>query len=137
MMHRDKITFETSHEMDIVDITKDVEKVLTDSAILEGIINLFCTGSTGAITTIEYEPGLVRDFPRSLDFIAPKNMQYDHDERWHDGNGRSHIKASLVGPELNIPVENGKLVLGTWQQIVFIECDTRPRDRTVVVTIME
>ncbi len=101
-----------------------------------GIITLFVVGSTAAITTIEYEPGLQQDFPNMLEKIAPKGIKYQHDNTWHDGNGHSHLKASLIGPSLTIPFINGQTSLGTWQQIVFVEMDTRSRERKIVVQII-
>ncbi|MGA9167173.1 MAG: secondary thiamine-phosphate synthase enzyme YjbQ, partial [Nitrososphaeraceae archaeon] len=100
------------------------------------IINVFVAGSTAAITTIEYEPGLRHDFPKMLSRIAPKDIQYRHDETWHDGNGHSHVRASLVGPSLTVPFSNGVLILGTWQQIVMLEMDTKPRERVLTIQIL-
>jgi len=136
MIYRKEIKLETKHEMEIVDITGMVEEVVNESNIKDGIVNVFVPGSTGAITTIEYEPGLLQDLPAALERIAPKNAYYKHEERWHDGNGRSHVKASIIGPSLCVPVENGRLMLGTWQQLVFIECDIRARHRRLIVTVV-
>jgi secondary thiamine-phosphate synthase enzyme len=123
-------------ENDIIDITNNVEKILLESKLKNGIITLFVVGSTAAITTIEYEPGLEQDFPNMLEKIAPKGIEYQHDNTWHDGNGHSHLKASLIGPSLTIPFINGQTSLGTWQQIVFVEMDTRSRERKIVVQII-
>ena len=123
-------------ENDIIDITNNVEKILLESKLKNGIITLFVIGSTAAITTIEYEPGLQQDFPNMLEKIAPKGIEYQHDNTWHDGNGHSHLKASLIGPSLTIPFINGQTSLGTWQQIVFVEMDTRSRERKIVVQII-
>ncbi len=123
-------------ENDIIDITNNVEKILRESKLKNGIITLFVLGSTAAITTIEYEPGLEQDFPNMLEKIAPKGIEYQHDNTWHDGNGHSHLKASLIGPSLTIPFINGQTSLGTWQQIVFVEMDTRSRERKIVVQII-
>ena len=123
-------------ENDIIDITNNVEKILLESKLKNGIITLFVVGSTAAITTIEYEPGLQQDFPNMLEKIAPKGIEYQHDNTWHDGNGHSHLKASLIGPSLTIPFINGQTSLGTWQQIVFVEMDTRSRERKIVVQII-
>jgi secondary thiamine-phosphate synthase enzyme len=123
-------------ENDIIDITNNVEKILLESKLKNGIITLFVVGSTAAITTIEYEPGLQQDFPHMLEKIAPKGIKYQHDNTWHDGNGHSHLKASLIGPSLTIPFINGQTSLGTWQQIVFVEMDTRSRERKIVVQII-
>ncbi len=136
MIYREEIRLETEHEMQIIDITHRVEEVVKRSGIKDGIVNVFVPGSTGAITTIEYEPGLLHDLPAALERIAPSNAYYKHEERWHDGNGRSHVKASLIGASLCIPVQNGSLILGTWQQIVFIECDVRARHRHLIITVM-
>jgi len=97
---------------------------------------VFVPGSTGALTTIEYEPGLIHDFPAALERIVPRNIRYEHERRWHDGNGHSHVRASILGPSLTVPFTNGKLALGTWQQIVFVELDVRPRTRELVVQIV-
>jgi len=123
-------------ENDIIDITNNVEKILLESKLKNGIITLFVVGSTAAITTIEYEPGLQQDFPNMLEKIVPKGIKYQHDNTWHDGNGHSHLKASLIGPSLTIPFINGQTSLGTWQQIVFVEMDTRSRERKIVVQII-
>ena len=121
---------------DIIDITKQVSHVIKDSNIENGTVTIFVAGSTAAITTIEYEPGLINDFPEMLSRIIPKNIEYEHDNTWHDGNGHSHVRASLVGPSLTVPIINSKLTLGTWQQIVLLEMDTRPRNRTLILQIM-
>ena len=136
MNHRGIISIETKSEMQIIDITRQTEQVISDSNIKDGIVLLFCPGSTGAITTIEYEDGLINDLPAALEELAPKNAYYKHEERWHDGNGHSHIRASIIGPSLTLPLENGELVLGTWQQIVFIECDVRPRKRKILIYVV-
>ena len=101
-----------------------------------GVVTVFASGSTCAVTAMEFEPGLVRDFPGMLNRIAPDKGQYDHQRTWHDNNGHSHVKASLVGPTLTVPFVDGELVLGTWQQIVFVELDIRPRDRVITLQIM-
>ena len=121
---------------DVIDITKQVSNVVKDSNIENGTVTIFVAGSTAAITTIEYEPGLINDFPEMLSRIIPKNIEYEHDNTWHDGNGHSHVRASLVGPSLTVPIINSKLTLGTWQQIVLLEMDTRPRNRTLILQIM-
>jgi len=127
------ITIKSKGENDIIDITQQVAKIVQESKITNGNVTLFVSGSTASITTIEYEPGLVKDFPKTLARIAPKDMEYDHEKMWHDGNGHSHVKASLLGPSLTIPFKDNQLLLGTWQQIVLIDFDERPRSRTVVV----
>ena len=127
----------TKGENDILDITEIVSNIVKKSNIKNGLINIFIPGSTGAVTTIEYEPGLCEhDLPEALNRIAPKNAKYMHHLRWGDDNGHSHVRASIIGPSLTIPIKNGKLLLGTWQQIVFLELDTRPRDRRIVFTVI-
>ena len=120
----------------MIDITRSISKAVEDSKIKCGIVTVFMAGSTAAVTTIEYEPGLKIDFPKMLSRIAPKNVEYEHDKTWHDGNGHSHIRASLVGPSLNIPFKDGRLLLGTWQQIVILEMDIRERERQIILQIM-
>ena len=130
------ITLSSEAENDIINITNDVERILIESHLKNGIITLFIVGSTAAITTIEYEPGLKKDFARLLDRIAPKGIEYEHDNTWHDDNGHAHVRASLIGPSLTIPFINGLISLGTWQQIVFVELDTRGRERKIVVQLI-
>lgn len=126
----------THGEGEIVSITPDVEKIVAESGVIQGFVNIFVTGSTAAVTTIEYEDGVLEDFRRALSVLAPDSVQYAHDTRWGDGNGRSHVKASCIGPSLTIPVANGALLCGTWQQLVLVELDIRPsRKRTIVVTV--
>jgi secondary thiamine-phosphate synthase enzyme len=127
----------SQREGDIIDITPQVKKVVRDSKVLEGIIHLFVQHSTAALTTIEFEPGVISDLWRTLSILAPDNADYAHNARWGDGNGRSHVKAALVGPSLTIPLEAGTLRCGTWQQIVLIEFDVNAgRERTIVCTVM-
>jgi secondary thiamine-phosphate synthase enzyme len=130
------VQLKLSKEDDIIDVTKQTSDALKESELNNGIVNVFVAGSTAAVTTIEYEPGLRYDFPKMLSRIAPKDIQYRHDETWHDGNGHSHVRASLVGPSLTIPFSNGALLLGTWQQIVMLEMDTRPRERALTIQIL-
>ena len=121
---------------DVIDITTQVSNIVKDSNIENGTVTIFVVGSTAAVTTIEYEPGLINDFPEMLSRIIPKNIEYEHDNTWHDGNGHSHVRASLIGPSLTVPIINGRLTLGTWQQIVLLEMDTRPRNRNLILQIM-
>ncbi len=130
------VRIETQKEGEILDITDQVQTIVRNGTIKNGIVFLFVPGSTAALTTIEYEPGLLADLSSMLERIVPREGPYEHDRRWHDGNGHSHIRASLIGPDLSVPFEGKKLMLGTWQQIVFIEFDVRPRDRTVIVHSM-
>lgn len=130
------IQLKSKGETDIIDITDHVSQAIEESSVSNGIATVFVAGSTAALTTIEYEPGLKHDFPQMLSRVAPKDIVYEHDNTWHDGNGHSHVRASLIGPSLTIPVVGGKLTLGTWQQIVFLEMDTRPRNRNVIVQML-
>ncbi|NOY79326.1 MAG: YjbQ family protein [Calditrichaeota bacterium] len=130
------ITKETRGNTDIIDITPDVREKIGQSSLRQGSVLLFVPGSTGALTTIEYEPGLLQDLPEFFEQIIPSNRSYHHDRTWGDGNGYSHLRASLVGPSLNIPFYAGELVLGTWQQIIFIDFDNRPRHRKIIVHII-
>ena len=130
------LIFQTKGEEDIINITDDVIKAINRTKLDNGIVTIFVPGSTGALTTIEYEPGLLIDFPKSLDRISPKGLLYEHDKRWHDGNGHSHVKASLIGPSLTVPFVDRTLSLGTWQQIVFLELDIRSRRRKVLLQII-
>ena len=130
------IKINSKGENDMVDITDQTLKAVHETHLEDGIVTVFVSGSTGAITTIEYEPGLRSDFPKMLNRIVPRNIDYEHDKTWHDGNGHSHIRASLIGPSLTIPFKDGNLILGTWQQIVFFELDTRPRERTIPIQII-
>ena len=130
------IDVRTRGENDLLDLTQEVWRFATESGVRNGLVHLFVIGSTAALTTIEFEPGLVHDFPAALERIAPKGARYLHEEKWHDDNGHSHVRASLIGPSLTVPFMEGKLQLGTWQQIVLLECDTRPRERTITVQLI-
>lgn len=123
-------------ENDMIDLTEKISDFVKKSGISHGIVTVFVSGSTGSIITIEYEPGLIKDFPEMLNRIAPRDLDYGHEKMWHDGNGHSHVKASLVGPSLTVPFNDGKLCLGTWQQIVFVELDTRSRSRDLIIQII-
>jgi secondary thiamine-phosphate synthase enzyme len=130
------VQIKTRREDDIIDITERTSEAIKESRMEKGIVTLFVSGSTAAVTTIEYEPGLRHDFPKMLSRIAPKDIEYKHDNTWHDGNGHSHVRASLIGPSLTIPFTKGNLMLGTWQQIVLLEMDTRPRERNIILQII-
>ena len=121
---------------DIIDITPDAQKLLAGSGVRAGTVTFFVSGSTAGITTIEYEPGLLKDIPDTFEKIAPQNARYAHNDTWHDGNGASHVRAALQGPSLVVPFSGGELLLGTWQQIVLIDFDARPRTRKIVLQIM-
>ena len=137
LMFQTTFTVSSQCEGDIIDITPQVEKVVRDSKVHEGIVHLFVQHSTAALSTIEFEPGVLSDLRRALSVLAPDNAGYAHDARWGDGNGRSHVKAALVGPSLTIPLMGGTLMCGTWQQIVLLEFDVNAgRERTIVCTVM-
>lgn len=128
------VAISTLGHSDIIDITSYVKKVVLDSNLKEGMVNIFVLGSTASITTIEYENGLLKDLKNVLDKLIPYDKNYEHHKRWKDDNGHSHIRASIIGPEITIPFSNANLALGTWQQIVIIDFDTRSREREIIVT---
>ena len=136
IIRTNKITENTAGFCDIIDITAKVRQHLERAKIRHGLVTLFVAGSTAALTTIEHEAGLVRDLKEFLEKVIPSDRQYHHDERWGDDNGFSHLRASLFGPSLAIPVENGRLSLGTWQQIVLLDFDNRARQREITVQLM-
>ncbi len=129
------LAFPTTGKTDLVDITGEVSQKIRESGIAEGNVLVFVPGSTAALTTIEYESGVVEDLREAIERLAPEGLRYRHDARWGDGNGYSHVRAALLGPSLAIPVIAGKLVLGTWQQVILCDFDNRPRKRQVVVQI--
>src|SRR6476620_2247556 len=131
-----RIQIKSKGETDIIDITDKTSQAIKESKIKNGLVTVFVSGSTAAVTTIEYEPGLRYDFPEMLSRVAPKDIEYKHDNTWHDGNGHSHVRASLIGPSLTIPIVEGGMSLGTWQQIVVLELDTRPRNRNVILQLI-
>lgn len=131
-----KIKLNTRGDTDIINITEEVIEKLKDSRLSNGTVTVFVSGSTGALTTVEYEPGLIKDLNRLFEEIAPKRKEYAHNQTWGDGNGYAHVRASLLGPSLTIPFVNKSLQLGTWQQIVFIDFDNRPRSRELTLQII-
>lgn len=136
MTHQQEITVTAKGHGDMHDLTDEVTAIVKSSGIKVGLVHMFNVGSTAAIGTIEFEPGLQRDLPSILDRLIPPSRSYGHEQAWHDGNGHSHLQATLLGPSLTVPVAGGKPVLGTWQQIFHLECDVRPRQRTIVVTVV-
>jgi secondary thiamine-phosphate synthase enzyme len=118
------------------DLTRQVAEIVSQSRVRTGIAHLFNVGSTASLGTIEFEPGLEKDLPDILDKLIPPSREYGHEKAWHDGNGHSHLQATLLGPSLTVPIRDGKLALGTWQQIFHLECDVKPRRRAVVVTVI-
>ncbi len=131
-----EILLKNTHETEIVDITSELNRIVRQSGVTKGIVTIFVAGSTGAIITLEYEPGLLRDIPDFLERVAPKSLDYFHEQTWHDGNGHSHVRASLLGPSLTVPISQGQLTHGTWQQIAFMELDVKSRKRQLHVTII-
>ena len=129
------IFVKTTAKTDIIDLTADIVKNMKKSAPDEGALILFIPGSTAALTTIEYESGVINDLKKAIDRLAPEDLYYEHNERWGDGNGYSHIRSALIGPSLHIPIIDGKLTLGTWQQVVLLDFDNRPRERRIIAQI--
>ena len=135
MVYQETISIRTSGHRDMHDITDQVTQIVQASGIRTGVAHVFNIGSTGALGTIEFEPGLKRDLPELLDKLIPPSRDYGHEEAWNDGNGHSHLQAGWLGPDLTVPIANGQLALGTWQQIFHLECDIKPRQRQIVVTV--
>ncbi len=135
MVFQDQIALNTTGHRDIHDITSETQSIVANSGVRTGIVHLFNVGSTGALGTIEFEPGLQQDLPDILDKLMPPSRDYGHERAWHDGNGHSHLQATMLGPSLTVPIDSGNLVLGTWQQIFHLECDVKPRHRNVIVTV--
>jgi secondary thiamine-phosphate synthase enzyme len=136
MTFQQQISITTKGHGDMHDLTEEVARAVNSSEIRTGSVNIFNVGSTGAVGTIEFERGLQRDLPAILDDLIPPSRRYGHQQAWHDDNGHSHLQATLLGPSLTVPIVDGKLVLGTWQQIFHLECDVRGRQRTIIVTVV-
>jgi len=136
MVKTEEIKFSTSGPGDIIDVTAEVQQAVKKSGLKSGTVTVFAPGSTTGITTIEYEPGLLKDVPELMEKLIPSNRVYQHDETWHDGNGFSHLRSALIGSDMTVPFVAGKLMLGTWQQIVFLEFDNRARNRHVILQII-
>jgi secondary thiamine-phosphate synthase enzyme len=136
MIYLETVSLTTKGFSDIIDMTPHVVEVIHRSAIANGLVTVFCQGSTAAVTTIEYEDGVLKDLKQAIEKIVPSNIPYEHDRRWGDGNGFSHVRAALMKPSLTIPLIEGRLSLGTWQQIVFIDFDNRRRERKILVHII-
>ena len=135
MWYQREIQITTTGHGHMQDITEKVLGIVRESRVGTGLTHVFNVGSTGAIGTIEFEPGLERDLPEILDRLIPPSRNYGHEQTWHDGNGHSHLQATWLGPELTVPVAGGQLTLGTWQQIFHLECDIKARQRTLIVTV--
>jgi len=137
MVKTKRIKFKTKGNCDVVNITNEVSQAIAQSDIADGIATVFNVGSTAGVTTTEYEPGLVNyDIAAAFEKIAPEKARYEHEETWHDDNGHSHVRASLLGPSLSVPIVDGQMTLGTWQQIILVDFDTRPRTRTIICQIV-
>ncbi|MBI1830030.1 MAG: YjbQ family protein [Planctomycetes bacterium] len=136
MTHQDQLNLRAAGHGDMHDITAEVQRVVSACKVNVGIVHVFAVGSTAAVGVIEFEPGLQGDLPEMLDRLIPPSRAYGHEQTWHDGNGHSHLQATLLGPSLSVPIAAGKLILGTWQQIIHLECDIHARDRTLIVTVM-
>ncbi|MDP8238668.1 MAG: secondary thiamine-phosphate synthase enzyme YjbQ [Candidatus Hatepunaea meridiana] len=135
-VHTETIELKTNGFPDIIDLSHQINDVLSKSGVINGIMTIFVPGSTAGITTIEYEPGLLKDLPALCERLAPRGVTYQHDEKWHDGNGYSHLLAALFKPSLQVPVLNSKLTLGTWQQVALVDFDNRPRHRKLIIQVM-
>ena len=136
MTYSETISLSTKGFTDFIDITPKVSSIAEQSGIKDGLVTVFCPGSTCAVTTIEYETGVLKDLQKAIEKLAPSNISYEHDRRWGDGNGFSHVRAALMKPSLTIPLIRGRLTLGTWQQVVFIDFDNRQRRREIIVQII-
>jgi secondary thiamine-phosphate synthase enzyme len=130
------IFLSTQGNTEIIDITQKVIECITSSMLVNGLVTIFCPSSTSGVTTIEFEEGVLQDLKRTFDEIVPIDKKYQHDEAWHDGNGHSHIRSALLKASLTVPLIDGRMTLGTWQQVVFIDFDTRPRKREIIVQVM-
>ncbi len=131
-----ELALQTKGHTDILDITDQVARAISASGLKEGLVTVFTPSATSSLTTLEYEPGAIADLKRALEEIAPANRDYQHNLKWGDGNGAAHLRAALMGPSLTAPVVGGQLALGTWQQIIFVDFDNRPRQRTLIVQIV-
>ncbi len=136
IVYNTSIKLRTNGFSDCVDITASVEKAVKDAGIMDGLVTVMVPGSTGAVTTIEFESGAISDLKQALDRIAPLEIEYAHNKRWGDGNGFAHVRAALMNPSVSIPVVNGKLTLGTWQQVAFLDFDNKPRTRSLVAMVV-
>jgi secondary thiamine-phosphate synthase enzyme len=126
----------TRGNADMIDITDQLASIVVETGLRDGIVTIFCPSSTSGLTTIEYEPGALSDLKRLFEQVAPVNQVYQHNQRWHDGNGHSHLRAALLGASLTVPFTNASLTLGTWQQIIYVDFDNRPRSRELVLQLI-
>ena len=134
-MHREDLALRTAGENDVIDSTEQVREITGRAGIADGTVHVFTPGATAGVTAIEFEPGCVADLKAAFERVAPRHAEYDHNRRWGDGNGFSHVRAAMLGPSLSVPLAGGRLLLGTWQQIVVVDFDNGARDRRVVVTV--
>ncbi|MBD3268331.1 YjbQ family protein [bacterium] len=132
----EKISLSTKGRTDIIDLTSKIARIVADSGMTEGQVTVFAPGATAGVSTVEYEPGLLQDIPDLMEKLIPSNISYHHDQTWHDGNGHSHLRATLMGPSMTIPFQDRQMTLGTWQQIILIDFDNRPRERNIVVQLI-
>jgi secondary thiamine-phosphate synthase enzyme len=136
MVETHSVRFKTKGDGSIVDLTLDMKEAVANSQIVSGTITAFVPGSTGGITAIEHEPGLLKDVPELMEKLIPSDQEYQHDATWHDGNGFAHLRAALIGPDVTVPFSDRQLLLGTWQQVVFLDFDNRSRDREILFQIV-
>jgi secondary thiamine-phosphate synthase enzyme len=136
MIYQREIHVQTSGHEEMHNLTEEIARLVSESKVRSGLVHIFNVGSTGAIGTIEFEPGLRQDLPAMLDRLIPPSRDYGHERAWHDGNGHSHLQATLLGPSLTVPIKEGRLVLGPWQQVFHLECDVKPRRRAITITVM-
>ncbi len=136
MIYQREIQLQTTGHRQMHDLTDEIARLVSESRVQTGVVHIFNVGSTGAVGPIEFEPGLEHDLPAILDKLFPPSRDYGHEQAWHDGNGHSHLQATLLGPSLTVPIKEGRLVLGTWQQVFHLECDIKPRHRTLTVTVI-
>lgn len=136
MIYQREIHVQTSGHEEMHNLTEEIARLVSESKVRSGLVHIFNVGSTGAIGTIEFEPGLRQDLPAMLDRLIPLSRDYGHERAWHDGNGHSHLQATLLGPSLTVPIKEGRLVLGPWQQVFHLECDVKPRRRAITITVM-
>jgi len=134
-LHRKEILLRTRGESEVIDVTREVAAIVAESGARDGLVHLFVPGATAGLTTIEFEPGCVADLQAAFERVAPRHADYEHNERWGDGNGFSHVRAALLGPSLSVPLGEGRLLLGTWQQLILVDFDNHPRERRLVVSV--
>jgi len=134
-IYSNEILVQTTGRTDVIDLTPEISAEIRNSSAEDGVVTLFIPGSTAALTTIEFESGVINDLKKAIEGIAPENSYYEHNERWGDGNGYSHVRAALIGPSLQVPIISGRMTLGTWQQIVLLDFDNQPRNRRIIVQI--